>query len=260
MDKNLKKMARAGYVAKGTVYGIAGILTFMAAFNMGGEKTGKMQVLTFLDQQPFGNALLILMALGLVCYSSWRFIQAISDPEGIGRDGKGKAKRFAFFCSGILYLGLAVLAVMRVINAGSTGSGNSASKSSLLASDTGLLLLGAAGVGIIIAGLFQFKKAYSKSFMEDFHMMSMGKNKREALKKSAYFGLFSRGVLFLIMGYFALRAAISSNPSQIKTTADAFSFIQESDYGSWLMGIVAAGLAGYAIYMLMMAKYRKFRG
>ncbi|HET8752944.1 MAG TPA: DUF1206 domain-containing protein [Salinimicrobium sp.] len=260
MDRNLKNMARAGYVAKGSVYAITGILTFMAAFNMGGQKTGKLQVLQFLDQQSFGNALLILMAVGLACYAAWRFVQSVSDPEGIGSHGKAKAKRFAFFISGIIYLGLAVTAVLRVINAGNSGSGSAASKSSILASDIGLLLLGAAGVAIIIAGIYQFKQAYSKSFMKHFDMLTLDREKRKMLKNSAYIGLCSRGVIFLIIGYFALRAAITSNPSQIKTTADAFAFLQESDYGSWLMGIVAAGLVGYAIYMFMMAKYRRFRG
>lgn len=73
MDHKFEKMARTGYVAKGTVYGITGVLTFLAAFNLGGEKTGQLQVLKFLDEQSSGNALLILMGLGLLSYSEWRF-------------------------------------------------------------------------------------------------------------------------------------------------------------------------------------------
>ena len=91
MDSNLKKMARAGYVAKATVYGIMGVLTFMAAFNMGGQKSSNLQVIEFLEKQPFGNALLVLIGLGLLCYSAWRFIQAIKDPENIGEDKEGNA-------------------------------------------------------------------------------------------------------------------------------------------------------------------------
>src|SRR6056297_1289456 len=130
MDSKIKKMARTGFVAKGVVYGITGVLTFMAAFNMGGQKAGRLQVLEFLDKQTFGNILLILMGIGLACYATWRFIQSVSDPENIGDDTKGKAKRTAFFLSGLLYLGLAVLAVLRVINAGSgSGTGSSGSQS-----------------------------------------------------------------------------------------------------------------------------------
>ena len=47
MDSKLKKMARVGYTAKATVYGIMGILTFLAAFNMGGQKSSTLQVIEF---------------------------------------------------------------------------------------------------------------------------------------------------------------------------------------------------------------------
>lgn len=99
MNSKIKKMARAGYVAKGVVYGVTGLLTFMAAFNMGGTKTGQKGVFKFLEDQPFGNAILILMAIGLVCYSGWRFYQSIKDPENIGSHDKGKIKRIGFFLS-----------------------------------------------------------------------------------------------------------------------------------------------------------------
>ena len=57
MNSKLKKIARTGYVAKGSVYAITGILTFLAAFNMGGQKAGKFQALEFLEKQSFGNAI-----------------------------------------------------------------------------------------------------------------------------------------------------------------------------------------------------------
>ena len=256
-------MARAGFIAKGTVYAIIGVLTFKAAFDMGGQKSGKLQVLQFLDQQPFGNFLLVLMGLGLLCYAAWRFVQSVKDPEHIGDDTKGKAKRTAFFISGIIYLGLAVLALMRVFGSGSgsSGSGSQAQNSSFLASETGLILIGIAGAGIIIAGIFQFVKAYKNDYFKKFNLYSIDDQKeRESIKKTAEFGLAARGVIFLIIGYFALKAAIQNNPSQIKSTSEAFSFIQSSSYGPWLMGVVAAGLVAYAIYMFLMAKYRRFDG
>ncbi|MEG9328022.1 protein of unknown function [Salinimicrobium catena] len=261
MDDKIKKVARTGFVAKGTVYAITGILTFMAAFNMGGQKAGRIQVLEFLDKQTFGNILLILMAIGLASYATWRFIQSVKDPENIGDDTKGKAKKTAFFISGIIYLGLAVLAVMRVIGSGSGSSGSSgaAQKSSFLASETGLIFIGIAGAGIAIAGIFQFVKAYRNDYAKKFDLSSLSEEKkRKSIKNTAKFGLSSRGVIFLIIGYFALKAAFSADPSKIKTTTEAFSFIQESSYGAWLMGLVAAGLVAYAIYMFLMAKYRRF--
>ena len=261
MDKNIKTMARTGFVAKGVVYGIIGILTFKAAFDMGGQKAGQIQVLEWLEKQTFGNILLVLMALGLLCYAAWRFVQAVKDPEHIGDDKKGKAKRTGFFFSGLLYLGLAVLAALKAFGSskGSSGSSGSAQQSSFLASETGLWVLGIVGAGIIIAGIFQFVKAYKNDYYKKLGLAALDdKKKRESVKKTAEFGLSARGVILLIIGFFAVKAAINSNPSEIKTTQEAFAFIQESAYGPWLMGLVAAGLIAYAIYMFLMAKYRRF--
>lgn len=264
MDSKTKKLARTGFVAKGIVYGIIGILTFKAAFDMGGQKAGQMQVLEFLEKQTFGNILLVLMALGLACYAAWRFIQSIKDPENIGDDSKGKAKRVAFFFSGLLYLGIGVMAALKAFGSGSGGSGSgsgSAQQSSFLASETGLWIIGIAGAGIIIAGIFQFVKAYKNDYKKKFDLSSLSEEKkRESIEKTAEFGLSARGVILLIIGFFAVQAAVNSDPSEIKTTQEAFAFIQDSAYGPWLMGLVAAGLVAYAIYMFLMAKYRRFNG
>ncbi|CAN5134029.1 hypothetical protein BH23BAC2_BH23BAC2_06880 [soil metagenome] len=262
MDSNLKIIARIGYVAKGTVYGLAGILTLLAAFNLGAEKTDQLRVLDFLKEQTFGNILLGILGAGLFCYSAWRFIQSISDPESIGTDKKAKIKRIAFFISGCIYFGLAVLSFYRIFsNRNSSGSGDTVSQSPWLASDSGLIVLGIVGTAFIGTGIYQFVRIYKKDFVKKFQLKSMKDEKlRMTIYNTAYMGMGSRGVIFLIVGYFALHAAWTSNTSDIKTTMDAFKFLEDSPHGVWLLGIVAAGLVCYAVYMFIMTKYRKFKG
>lgn len=79
------------------------------------------------------------------------------------------------------------------------------------------------------------------------------------IKNTGYLGIISRAVIFGVMAFVFLRAAYRSNTNDIKTTADAFSFLQDSAYGAWLMGLVAAGLVLYGIFMFMTAKYRRFQ-
>ena len=256
MDSKLKKMARAGYVAKATVYGIMGILTFMAAFNMGGQKSGKLQIIEFLEKQPFGNALLVLIGLGLLCYAAWRFIQSLSDPENIGDDKKGKGKRVAFFISAVLYLGLSVYAFMALINAGSSGGSSGGGLTGTL----GVVVFAVIGGGLAVASFFQFKKAKTKEFLQDFGYDSISdEKKRKTIKNTGYLGLIARGVIFGILAFIFIKGALASNTSNMKGTTDAFSFLQESQYGSWLMGVVAAGFVCYSIYVYMLARYRKFK-
>lgn len=259
MDKKLKNIARTGLVAKGIIYAIIGILTFLAAFNLGGQKTGKLQVLDFLEKQAFGKILLIIIALGLMCYAFWRLTQAIKDPENIGDDKKAKAKRAGYFISGLLYLGFGVIAFLDAVGSANNSSGSSGKNSSFLATNFGLIVLGIVGVVLIGIGIYQFTRIKEDKFQKKFSSKALSEEKRKrTIYNSAYFGLASRGVIFLILGFFCIKAAYTSDPNKIKTTEEVFSFIKESSYGSWLLGIVAAGLISYAIYTFMLAKYRRF--
>lgn len=259
MNEKLQKMARVGFIAKGLVYGITGILTFLAAFNLGGKKAGKMQVLEFLEKQTFGNILLVIMAVGLICYAAWRLTQAIKDPENIGTDKKGKVKRAAFFGSGLLYLGIAAMAVLKAVGSSKGNTSGGGQKTAFLATEIGLWILALGGIGIIGAGIFQFVKAYKNDYFKKFDLSSLkDPKKRKTVAKTAEFGLIARGVIFTIIGIFAVIASVQANPDKIKTTQDVFSFLQDSSYGAYFMALVAAGLVAYAGYMFLMAKFRRF--
>lgn len=258
MDSKIKKMARIGYIAKGSVYAITGVLAFMAAFNMGGGQTSsKTGVVDFLQKQPFGNALLVLLALGLICYSGWRFFQSIKDPENIGDSQNGKVKRAGLFISGLLYLSLAGYAILQLINAGSSGGGNKTF--SFLSGSFGVVVFAIVGIALIGTSIQKFQKAYKGEFLKKFNYESLTEEKRrKVIKNTGYLGILARGVVFGILAFIFIRAAYHSNTSDIKNTKDAFSFLQNSAYGPWLLGLVAIGLICYGIYMFAMAKYREF--
>ncbi|WP_373058281.1 DUF1206 domain-containing protein [Zunongwangia sp. H14] len=258
MDYKFKKMARTGYVAKGLVYAITGVLTFLAAFNLGGQKSGKLQVIEFLEKQPCGNAILFLIAIGFLCYSCWRFVQAIKDPEGEGKDAQAKLERTGFFASGFVYLLLATYTVLQVFGK-DQAAGSTPQKPSFLAGEAGVYIFAIIGLGLIIASFYQYRKVFTGAFMDNFKEKSVKETKRRrTIENTGKLGLAARGTILAILAYFFIHAAIVSNTTDIKGTADAFSFLQEFSYGSWLMGLVAAGLVCYSIYVFMMVRYRKF--
>jgi hypothetical protein len=89
----VEKLARFGYAAKGVVYAVIGILALQLALGQGGEATGPEGALSTIGQQPFGRALLAIMAAGLLAYALWRLVQAAVDPEHKGTDAKGLGQR-----------------------------------------------------------------------------------------------------------------------------------------------------------------------
>ncbi|MHA7059982.1 DUF1206 domain-containing protein [Aquimarina sp. M1] len=255
MDQKIKTVARVGYGAKGVVYAITGILAFMTAFNLGGQKAGKLQVIQFLEEQSFGKIILAILGIGLICYAIWRCMQSISDPEGIGSDGKGIVKRISFFISGAVYLALGIYSIIEIFKESSNG-GNS---SSLGGFATFVFIT--IGIALAIKSIYQFIKAIKGDFLKKFKISEISNVARKKfLKRIGYAGLISRGIVVGIIAYFFIKGGInaSSSSEEMKGTSEAFSFIQQNTSGPWIFGLIALGLICYGIYMFAMAKYRSF--
>src|SRR5580765_8017543 len=97
-------LSRAGFVARGLIYGIIGILALQLAVGAGGKVTNQQGALRTIAQQPFGKLLLILVAIGLGGYALWRIVRAAL---GHGPESSDSGfDRVAAFASGIVYAGL----------------------------------------------------------------------------------------------------------------------------------------------------------
>ena len=75
-------LSRAGFVARGAVYAIIGILAFRLAIGQGGKITNQQGAFHTVAHQSFGHVLLVLLAIGLGGYSLWRLVT--SRPRAMG--------------------------------------------------------------------------------------------------------------------------------------------------------------------------------
>src|SRR5690554_3178156 len=109
VKKSMQHTAIIGFISKGLIYVVVGVLSLLAALNMGGESSGTNQALLFFKKQPFGQFLLIALGIGLMCYSYWMFVRSIKDPENIGQGKMGYIMRIGIFITGVVYTFLAFL-------------------------------------------------------------------------------------------------------------------------------------------------------
>ena len=63
------------------IYLMIGMLAVKLALGDGGKATNQSGALRTIAQQPFGEVLLILVAIGLAGYSVWRLIRAAPRPR-----------------------------------------------------------------------------------------------------------------------------------------------------------------------------------
>jgi hypothetical protein len=245
-------LGRVGYGAKGIVYIIIGYLAAKAAFGTGGQVTGSEGALRQLQQEPFGQVLLITMGLGLAAYALYRLLGAFADVKSEGDDKKALAKRAGYFGSGVAYAALAVAALTGL---GGGNGGEQKWTGELLSMPGGRWAVGLIGLAIIAAGIFQWVKAVKGSYRSKFSLDDYTARKRQWVERIAKIGLAARGVVFPIIGWFLIRAAMQSDASETKGIGGALNALGGESYGPWLMGIVAIGLVCYGVYCWVLTIY-----
>ncbi len=255
----LELAGRVGYGAKGIVYLIIGVLTTMAAVGSG-EAKGSKDAVRSLYEQPFGRVLVFVVAVGLVSYTIWHFVEAFLDREGAGKDAKGVIRRITLVVSGCIYAGLAYYAAKLALASRDDSDDGGAEHwtAELLALPFGVWLVTIVG-GIVIAfGLWQFHHASKAKFMKKYAQSRMSAGARRIAKAIGRFGLSARGFVMCIIGAFFIGAARSTDPDDAKGLPEALEVLASQPFGTVLLLVVAIGLAAYGLYCLSFAWYRDF--
>ncbi len=253
-------LARFGYAAKGVVYLIIGGLAALAAFTGGGRTTDSRGAFEEILSKSYGKLLLGAIAFGMATYAIWRIVQAVKDTENKGSSAKGIARRIGYAVIGAIHVGLAYSAVKLILGSGGESRGDAASKewtAKLLEQPFGQWLVGAVGLGFIAFAVSQFYKAYTAKFREKLETNEMDEKTQTFATRTGQAGLSARGVVFGIIGFFLIQAAMHSSAGEARGLSGALRALEQQSYGQWLLGIVALGLIAYGFYMLVQARYRR---
>jgi hypothetical protein len=248
-------LARAGLASRGVVYGIIGVLAIKLALGDGGKATNQQGALRTIAEQPFGKGLLIAVAVGLAGYALWRLVRA-----AIGRGPEASDSGFdrvAGLASGIAYGALLVASIG--ILAGSGGGSGHPDKATAGVLDWtgGQVLVILAGVVVIGVGLYQGYKGVSRDFLEDSKTEQMSPEVKRGFTALGVVGHLSRMVVFGLIGWFLIRAAIDFDAKKAVGLDGALAKLAHNSYGPVLLGVVAAGLIAFGCYSLADARYRR---
>ncbi|MDX6481264.1 MAG: hypothetical protein QOG85_1774 [Gaiellaceae bacterium] len=250
-------LARSGFVARGVIYGIIGILAIKLAVGAGDPTTSQQGAMRTIVHEPFGEVLLILVAIGLAGYALWRFIRAFlgHGPE----DSDSGFERVAAVGSGVAYAGLCAIAVEILVGPDSSGGSGDPSKTTAGVFDwpAGTWLVGIAGVVLVGIGLFQGYRGVTSDFLKDSKTEQMSPGVRTWIEWIGTFGHLARMVVLGMVGVFLIKAAVDYNPSKAVGLDGALAKIVQASYGPFLLGIVAAGLIAFGVYSLSDARYRR---
>jgi len=255
----LNALARVGLVAKGVSYALVGVLAIKLAADSGGKATSRQGALHTLAQHSFGKFVLVVLAFGFAAYAVWRFAQALFDKNNDGDGAKGLAKRAGYFGRGAIYAGLTYSTIKILSGSAEQSQNQKAHKTAatVLSWPAGKWLVGAAGLVLIGVGLWNGYRAVEKKFLKNWKTEQMSPTAQRWGTRSGVIGLPARMVVFTLIGIFVVKAAHDYNPSEAIGLDGALQKLASQSYGSWLLGIVAAGLLAYAVFCFFEARYRE---
>jgi hypothetical protein len=105
--------------------------------------------------------------------------------------------------------------------------------------------------------LYQGYKGLTRKFLESSNTAEMSPAVKRGYTAIGVFGHLARMVVFGLVGFGLIKAAIDYNPHSAIGLDGALNQLAHDSYGPLLLGVVAAGLIGFAVFSIIDARYRK---
>ena len=247
-SEKFRWLVRLGFAARGVVYLLLGYI----ALGTGGEaKGGQAAVFDYIQQVPFGTPLLWIMALGLLGYAAFKFLSAVADIQHQGSDATGALQRVGDAASGMAHTFFAYVCYQFAKGAQqsvSDGSGGQEMAGSVLAMELGSVLIGLLGLGFLVAGFMEGKKAWTAGFMRWIsHRAPSG------VRTAGRIGHAARGIVFAVIGWSMVQGAWFARESEIKGLGEAILSLRGM---GTLYTLVAVGLMVFGAFGLVLSRYR----
>jgi Domain of Unknown Function (DUF1206) len=251
---------RSGFVTRSVTYGVVGGIALALAVGAGSAPAAPNQqgALALIAQAPLGRVAVAVAAAGLLAYALWKLGLAVfgRGPEGGG--GDELKDRIANGAGGIVYVAFFVVALGILFGNSSSGSGApSHAAAGVLGWPGGSVIVAVAGSVLIAISLFQIYDACRGGFAKDAKLREMDELARRTFMLLGRVGLSARALVFGLIGYFVLEAAIAFNPRDAVGLDGALSRVHHEPFGPVLLGLAAAGLLVFAAYSLLEARYRR---
>ncbi|NED33263.1 DUF1206 domain-containing protein, partial [Streptomyces sp. SID8499] len=206
----------------------------------------------------FGAVLLWALGVGLAGMALWRLSEAVFGAAG--PDGRKAGKRLAAAARCVFYVSVAWSVLSFAAGSGGGRSSDEQSRdltARAMAVPAGQWLVGAAGVGIAVAGVWMGVQAVRRHYRKKLKLGELSPRTRRLIDVTGVGGGAARGLVFATAGVFAVRAAIDYRPNQAKGLDDTLRSLADTPFGPWLLALVAAGLVLFGLFSFALARWRR---
>lgn len=254
----IEPLSRLGLVIRGIIYFLPGLFAVEWALNHHRRPMTPASVIDLIGHAPLGRALLVVVACGLAGYAAWGVIRVVFDPQGRGTSPAGLAARFGYATSAIAY-SVWLIATLRVL----TGSLARVDQPqhwtvAIMARPFGGVVMVGIGLAWIVgAGVTQIVMAWRASFERDLALERVGRTERRWALVLGRIGMFSRGLVFTIIGILLVSAALHSQADSGSGMGEALLELEHQPFGRLLAGGMGLGLMAFGVYSAMSARWMR---
>jgi len=252
----VENYARLGFVAKGIVYLMLGVLALRAALGTGGRITAPHGVVSEILDSRHGTVLVAVLAVGLAGYSLWRFIEAFGDANRKGKNPSSVVVRAGYAFSGSVY-GLLAFDAARLVLGAPGGPERSHVLRFVLGGPLGGLLVVLVALGLLGYAGHQFLKAVWGQVDDELNLAAAPRPTARWVTRITNFGTGARAVVFALVSVLLIRAAATPASAAGVDTGDALRFAAGLPEGRWWLAFVALGFAAYGLEQFVQAFYRR---
>ncbi|MFD5714532.1 DUF1206 domain-containing protein [Streptomyces pharetrae] len=251
--------ARWGLVARGTIYLLIGVLALRIATGSGGSReadsSGAVQELA---RQPFGEALVWAIGIGLIGMAVWRLSEALFGASG---PGGRKASKRALNAGRCVFYGFVAFSVLTFVTSSKNSEGSDATSRDLtsraLELPLGRWLVGLAGLVVLGVGVGIGVRAARRTFHKHLEKARMSRRAQRVVDVLGVTGGVARGLVYAAAGVFVVIAAVDYDPGKAKGLDGTLRALAGTPAGPWLLALVALGLAVFGLFSVALARYRR---
>ena len=264
----LIRIGRAGWLAKGVVYTVAGVLGLLIAARASGWSRAKSApngeaspsgALKTVANVTGGSLLLVVLAAGMLLYAAWRVVSAMMPG---GTDVEAMVKRIGYAISAVIYTTLALTAIALARSATGSSNGNTKVESisgRVMSHTGGRLLIGAVGVIVLAAGLYRVGKGVKQDVNDELDLGGLSRQRLAWTERLGVIGEVGRGIGIGLIGFFLLRAAVTYDPQQATGLDGALRLLAVASWGRVVVVVVGAGFVAYGLFCSTTFTHRRLQ-
>ena len=253
-------VGRAGWIAKGIVYGLVGVLFLGISVTGSGQEANQAGAVEKISEGPFGGALLVALAVGLSLYALWRLFTVILPGDWTGG---ALLHRLGYAVSAAVYISL-LWTTIGFIRRGYSASSSAEDRrveqlvKAVLDVPLGRLAVVIAGLVAIGIGGYFVRKGWTKSFRSE--MTCDDGHEGTAIDRLGLIGWAARGASMAIIGAFLIQAAWTYDAEKAAGFDDSMRQLVSHPLGALLAGLVGAGFIAYAAFVILSSRHRNLEG